>query len=106
MASNRTSTSKRGMYSTTIRPSILWKMYRLTEFYRDRWAKTTSPNPDVKIYIGAPASPQAADSGYVDSENLAKIIESTRSQYSSFGGVMLWDADSAHSEPLSPSLIA
>jgi len=66
----------------------------------------TSPNPDVKIYIGAPASPQAADSGYVDGESLAKIIESTRSQYSSFGGVMLWDVDSAHSEPFTLSSIA
>jgi len=78
----------------------------LTEFYRDQWAKTTSPNPNVKIYIGAPASPQAADSGYVDGDSLAKIIKTTQSLYPSFGGAMLWDADSAHSESFSLSLIA
>ncbi|KAF5355650.1 hypothetical protein D9756_004210 [Leucocoprinus leucothites] len=50
----------------------------------DRWAKTSSPNPNVKVYIGAPAGPKAAGSG------------SAQNQYSSFGGVMLWDADTAY----------
>ncbi|RDX45762.1 glycoside hydrolase [Lentinus brumalis] len=49
----------------------------------DNWAKTTSTNPDVKIYIGAPPSSTAAG-GY------------TRSKYSSFGGIMLWDASQAY----------
>ncbi|EIN09820.1 glycoside hydrolase [Punctularia strigosozonata HHB-11173 SS5] len=61
----------------------------------DNWAKTTSPNKNVKIFIGAPASPTAAGSGYVDSTTLASIISQTRSQFSSFGGVMLWDASQA-----------
>ncbi|KAF7975718.1 hypothetical protein HWV62_8681 [Athelia sp. TMB] len=62
----------------------------------DTWATSTSPNRDVKIYIGAPASSTAAGSGYVDAETLAGIITGTQSQYKSFGGVMLWDASQAY----------
>ncbi|KIK62365.1 glycoside hydrolase family 18 protein [Collybiopsis luxurians FD-317 M1] len=61
----------------------------------DNWAKTTSPNRNVKVYLGAPASPTAAGSGYVDPATLATIIKSTQSQFSSFGGVMLWDISQA-----------
>lgn len=63
---------------------------------RDNWAKTTSPNKNVKVYIGAPASSTAAGSGYVDAATLASIVQSTKAQYSSFGGVMLWDASQAY----------
>ncbi|TFY71204.1 hypothetical protein EVG20_g1816 [Dentipellis fragilis] len=62
----------------------------------DTWAKTVSPNKNVKIYIGAPAASTAAGSGYVDAGTLASIAQQTRSQYSSFGGVMLWDASQAY----------
>lgn len=62
----------------------------------DNWAKTTSPNPNVKVYIGAPASSTAAGSGYVDAATLATIATETRSQYSSFGGIMFWDASQAY----------
>ncbi|KZT73036.1 carbohydrate-binding module family 5 protein [Daedalea quercina L-15889] len=62
----------------------------------DNWAKNTSPNPDVKIYIGAPASSTAASTGYVDAATLGAIAQATREQYSSFGGVMLWDASQAY----------
>jgi chitinase len=55
----------------------------------------TSPNKDVKIYIGAPASSTAAGSGYVDISRLIEIALATRRDYSSFGGVMLWDASQA-----------
>ncbi|THH31700.1 hypothetical protein EUX98_g2472 [Antrodiella citrinella] len=61
----------------------------------DNWAKTTSPNPNVKIYIGAPASSTAAGSGYVPISTLTTVIQQTRAQFSSFGGVMLWDASQA-----------
>ncbi|KAG6902176.1 hypothetical protein C0995_003458 [Termitomyces sp. Mi166 len=61
----------------------------------DKWAKN-SANKDVKIYIGAPASPTAAGSGYVDAATLGRIVKETRSQYSSFGGIMLWDASQAY----------
>ncbi|KAL4063885.1 carbohydrate-binding module family 5 protein [Scleroderma yunnanense] len=62
----------------------------------DNWAKTVSPNPNVKVYIGAPASSAAAGSGYVDPSTFANIIQQIQSQYSSFGGVMLWDASQAY----------
>ncbi|TFY64120.1 hypothetical protein EVJ58_g2828 [Rhodofomes roseus] len=62
----------------------------------DNWAKNTSPNPNVKVYIGAPASSTAAGSGYVDAATLGAIAQATRQQYSSFGGVMLWDASQAY----------
>ncbi|KAI0635520.1 glycoside hydrolase [Trametes polyzona] len=61
----------------------------------DSWAKNTAVNKNVKIYIGAPASSTAAGSGYVDASTLANIALETRSQFSSFGGVMLWDASQA-----------
>ncbi|KAI5989798.1 glycoside hydrolase family 18 protein [Pisolithus orientalis] len=62
----------------------------------DNWAKTVSPNPNIKVYIGAPASPSAAGSGYINASTFATIIQQTQSQYSSFGGVMLWDASQAY----------
>ncbi|KIJ60823.1 carbohydrate-binding module family 5 protein, partial [Hydnomerulius pinastri MD-312] len=62
----------------------------------DNWAKTVSPNPNVKVYIGAPASTSAAGSGYVSASTIATIIEQTMADYSSFGGVMLWDASQAY----------
>ncbi|CAL1716603.1 unnamed protein product [Somion occarium] len=62
---------------------------------RDTWAKTVSPNKNVKIYIGAPAAPLAAGSGYVDVGTFTTIIQQTRAQFSSFGGVMMWDASQA-----------
>ena len=65
----------------------------------DTWAKTVSPNPNVKIYIGVPAATSAANAGsYVDVGTLTNIIQQTRSQYSSFGGVMMWDASQAYRE--------
>ncbi|KAF9007657.1 glycoside hydrolase superfamily [Cyathus striatus] len=62
----------------------------------DTWAKTTSPNKNIKVYIGAPASSTAAGSGYVDAITLGNIAKQTHSQYPSFGGIMLWDASQAY----------
>ncbi|KAJ3539137.1 hypothetical protein NM688_g6411 [Phlebia brevispora] len=62
----------------------------------DNWAKTTSPNPDIKIYLGVAASSTAANNGYVDIGTLVPIIQATQSQYSSFGGVMMWDESEAY----------
>lgn len=66
--------------------------------WRDNWAKNTSPNKDVKVYIGAPASANAAGEGYVDIGTLINYAQNAQRQYSSFGGVMLWDADEAFSK--------
>ncbi|KAG1804335.1 glycoside hydrolase family 18 protein [Suillus variegatus] len=61
----------------------------------DDWANNVSPNPDIKVYIGAPAS-STAGSGYVNSKKITSIIQQTQSNYSSFGGVMLWDISDAY----------
>jgi len=62
----------------------------------DNWAKTASPNKNVKVYIGAPASSTAANAGYVDINRLKQIALETKAKYSSFGGVMFWDASQAY----------
>jgi len=62
----------------------------------DNWAKTVSPNKNVKIYIGAPGSAEAAGDGYVDVSTLSNYVSQAQEQFSSFGGVMLWDADTAY----------
>jgi hypothetical protein len=77
---------------------------RLLKCYRDEWAKTVSPNKNVKVYIGAPSDSLAAGSGYVDADTLASYALQTREQYSSFGGVMLWDASQAYGASLNPFL--
>ncbi|KAJ2358324.1 Chitinase 2 [Coemansia sp. RSA 2618] len=61
----------------------------------DNWAKTKAVNKDVKVYIGAPGSPSAAGSGYVDGATLASIYNDVRSKYSSLGGIMTWDVSQA-----------
>jgi chitinase len=57
------------------------------------WAKT-SPNPRVKLFLGVPAAPAAAGSGYVDAATVGDAVQQTKSQYGSarLGGVMMWDA--------------
>jgi chitinase len=62
----------------------------------DIWARTISPNPNVKVYIGAPASSSAAGGGYVDVNTLTNIALTTRKNFPSFGGVMFWDASQAY----------
>ncbi|KAK2749372.1 hypothetical protein FQN57_006304 [Myotisia sp. PD_48] len=57
----------------------------------DKWAKSTSGNKDVKIVVGAPANSGAAGSGYVDAKSLVAVTAWCKS-FSTFGGVMLWDA--------------
>ncbi|KJA26015.1 glycoside hydrolase family 18 protein [Hypholoma sublateritium FD-334 SS-4] len=61
----------------------------------DNWAKTVSPNRDIKVYLGAPGSPGSAGDGFVSSGTLINVVKEAQQKYSSFGGVMLWDADSA-----------
>ncbi|KAG6839217.1 hypothetical protein C0991_004800, partial [Blastosporella zonata] len=53
-------------------------------------------NKNVKVYIGAPASSTAAGSGYASAATLGQIAKEIRAKYSSFGGVMLWDASQAY----------
>ncbi|KAL8748122.1 MAG: hypothetical protein Q9190_000084 [Brigantiaea leucoxantha] len=60
----------------------------------DNWAKTVSLNPNVKVLLGIPAGQTAAGSGYEPPSTLGPIIDYCK-QFSSFGGVMMWDASQA-----------
>ncbi|TRM64973.1 glycoside hydrolase superfamily [Schizophyllum amplum] len=62
----------------------------------DNWAKTVSPNSDVKVFLGVPADTTAASSGYADAQSVINLAIAARDQYSSFGGVMIWDASQAY----------
>ncbi|KXN83593.1 Chitinase 1, partial [Leucoagaricus sp. SymC.cos] len=63
---------------------------------RDNWARTISPNKNVKVYVGAPASSSAAGGGYVSPGTLHTVAVQMRKSFPSFGGVMLWDASQAY----------
>ncbi|KAF7310626.1 Glycoside hydrolase family 18 protein [Mycena chlorophos] len=51
----------------------------------DIWATTVSPNPNVKVFIAAPANTAAAGSGYVSLSTLSSILKATRDSFPSFG---------------------
>ncbi|KAJ5804835.1 class III chitinase [Penicillium riverlandense] len=55
----------------------------------DTWAKG-SQNPNVKVFLGIPANSGAAGAGYASGSQLQAAIAYSK-QYSSFGGVMMWD---------------
>jgi chitinase len=55
----------------------------------DNWAKTRSRNRNVKIFLGVPAN-SGAGGGYTSGDKLAAAIRYSK-QFSSFGGVMMWD---------------
>ncbi|KAJ1797218.1 Chitinase 2 [Coemansia sp. RSA 2399] len=70
----------------------------------DNWAKTSSINKDVKVFIGVPGSPSAASSGYVDGSTLSTIYNAVREKYSSLGGIMTWDVSQARTSGLASSI--
>ncbi|EGP83715.1 chitinase glycoside hydrolase family 18, partial [Zymoseptoria tritici IPO323] len=61
----------------------------------NKWAVNGSANPNVKVFIGVPAGPTAAGSGYLSVANLKPVIEYSK-KFSSFGGIMAWDASQAY----------
>ncbi|OXV11386.1 hypothetical protein Egran_00852 [Elaphomyces granulatus] len=61
----------------------------------DQWAKNVSNNPNVKVFLGVPGNTGAAGSGYEPPSSLVPIISYCK-QFSSFGGVMVWDAVQAY----------
>lgn len=65
----------------------------------DTWAKSTSQNPNVKLYLGVAAATGAANSGtgYVAPSLMIEAAQGLQAQYpTSFGGVMMWDASQAY----------
>ncbi|RKP05705.1 glycoside hydrolase [Thamnocephalis sphaerospora] len=62
----------------------------------DKWAKGAK-HSGAKVYLGVPASPTAAGSGYVSPSRLNTIVTSLARNYpSTFGGIMVWDASQAY----------
>ncbi|KAI8334772.1 glycoside hydrolase superfamily, partial [Chlamydoabsidia padenii] len=62
----------------------------------EKWAKEKSINKKVKLFLGIPASPSAAGSGYLPLKELMKTISKLKSS-SYFGGIMMWDVSQAYS---------
>ena len=58
----------------------------------------------MKVYIGAPAQSGAGLGGYVDAQTLGDIVRETRKDFTSFGGVMLWDIYLAQGRSYSDNL--
>ncbi|XXH05374.1 hypothetical protein Hte_011800 [Hypoxylon texense] len=63
----------------------------------DNWAKSTSKNPSVKLLLGVPAN-TGAGGGYLSASALAPVIQYSK-QFSSFGGVMMWDMSQLYQNP-------
>ena len=61
----------------------------------DNWAKTTSPNKNIKLMLGIPGAP-GGGGGYTNGSKLKAAIEWSKA-YSSFGGVMAWDISQVYS---------
>ncbi|RKP04654.1 glycoside hydrolase superfamily, partial [Thamnocephalis sphaerospora] len=61
----------------------------------DEWARTRAKRRNAKVYLGVPASPTAANIGYVPPAKLRDIVLSVQQRYESFGGIMLWDTSQA-----------
>lgn len=57
----------------------------------ENYAETISPNPNIKIYLGLPASSGAASYGYADVSTVQDAVDQIKGS-SHFGGIMLWDA--------------
>ncbi|KAI9296991.1 chitinase, partial [Neoconidiobolus thromboides FSU 785] len=56
-----------------------------------QWAIKNSINPNVKLYLGVPGSVNAANQGYLNPVSLIEILDKLK-KYTSFAGVMIWDA--------------
>jgi chitinase len=61
----------------------------------DNWAQTVSKNPNVKVFLGVPGNTGAAGTGYMPVSSLTPVINYSKG-FSSFGGVMIWDATQAY----------
>ncbi len=65
-------------------------------FNWDTWSDyaKTSPNKNIRIYLGLPGSLSAASSGYIPPSTIKETVEKISSD-PYFGGIMLWDASQA-----------
>lgn len=66
-------------------------------FNWDTWkdfAENTSPNKDIKLYVGLPGASSSAGSGYQDMSVVEQYITPLMTNDANFGGFSLWDASS------------
>ncbi|XWS46162.1 hypothetical protein CRYUN_Cryun14cG0040100 [Craigia yunnanensis] len=56
----------------------------------DAWKQWTSDIPATKIFLGLPASPEAAGSGFIAVNDLTSKVLPAIKHSSKYGGVMLW----------------
>ncbi|KAF6162121.1 hypothetical protein GIB67_008250 [Kingdonia uniflora] len=56
----------------------------------DAWKQWTSSIPATKIFLGLPAAPQAAGSGFIPASTLSSTVLPAIKGSSKYGGVMLW----------------
>jgi chitinase len=56
----------------------------------DAWKQWTSDIPAAKIFLGLPAAPTAAGSGFIPSSDLTSQVLPAIKDSSKYGGVMLW----------------
>ncbi|KAI8086914.1 glycoside hydrolase superfamily [Gilbertella persicaria] len=61
----------------------------------ESWAKTKSMNKNVRLFVGIPGSPTAANRGYIPYTQLVNKINPLKSS-PFFGGVMVWDISQAY----------
>lgn len=63
----------------------------------DTWATTISLNPDVKVFLGIPGGSTAAGTGYESASTITSIVDFIVEEgYTSFGGIMMWDASQVY----------
>ncbi|GFP81051.1 acidic endochitinase [Phtheirospermum japonicum] len=55
-----------------------------------RWTSSVGPHEKMKIFLGLPAAPDAAGSGYIPPEDLVTKILPKINCSKTYGGVMLW----------------
>ncbi|KAG7662026.1 CHT1 [[Candida] subhashii] len=61
------------------------------------YAQSTSPNKNVKLYLGLPGSVASAGSGFVGLSQIQNAL-SAISQDPAFGGISVWDISSAEND--------
>ncbi|XP_058774145.1 acidic endochitinase-like [Vicia villosa] len=57
----------------------------------DSWKRWTDSLTVGKVFLGLPASPAAADNGYIPADLLCEIVLPVVAMSRNYGGVMLWD---------------
>lgn len=70
-----------------------------SNFNWDTWqsyASNTSPNKNIKLFLGQPAGPSAAGSGYSSASTVTTYVNQIKGT-ANFGGISLWDASQAFS---------